>query len=95
MALLRALVSCAAHRGLDCRPYATKYELVTNLKTQDAGESTFNPRIISSAGHTSKTRHQRRPAETGAGMAPPLTNSAHGDLLISAKPRGSEQCYKK
>src|SRR5882672_10288549 len=37
----------------------------------------------------SKTRHQKRPAETGGVMAPPLPNSAHGDQLIPAKPHGT------
>jgi hypothetical protein len=38
--------------------------------------------------------HQKRDTKKGprrqeAGMAPPLPNSAHGDQLISAKPRGT------
>jgi hypothetical protein len=46
MTLLRALVSCAAHRGFDCRPYATKYELVINLKT---GKTLLDIRLLALA----------------------------------------------
>ena len=40
-------------------------------------------------GHTSKRDTKKGPRRQEAGMAPPLPNSAHGDQLISAKPRGT------
>ena len=46
---------------------------------------------------TGKTRHQKRPAETGGRNGASIAKLAHGDQLISAKPRGAARflsdCY--
>ena len=62
------------------------YECCDEVVDHDGRVARLSERTV---GHTSKRDTKKGPRRQEAGMAPPLPNSAHGDQLISAKPRGT------
>ena len=62
------------------------YECCDEVVDHDGRVARLSERTV---GHTSKRDTKKGPRRQEVGMAPPLPNSAHGDQLISAKPRGT------
>jgi hypothetical protein len=63
------------------------YWRICNLFYRTARPILWPPRWRTSRSQKRDTK--KGPLRQEAGMAPPLPNSAHGDQLISAKPRGT------